>query len=153
MPLWGNDDSKAVTGTVAVTQNSKTVTGTGTTFTTQLAAGQTLVIVSVEYRIESISSNTSLTLVTAYTATTASGLTVTANEQPAYVPEADLSKVYGISTGEAQNATNKAKGIVTPGWVRYETYNNVGGITRNKTETLVAGKFIAGDADGGTFPG
>jgi hypothetical protein len=83
----------------------------------------------------------------------ATGVTVTANEQPDYIPTADLPLVFGISTGEAQNATNRAKGIVTPGWVRYETYSNAGGITRNRSEVLVAGKFIAGDADGGTFPG
>jgi hypothetical protein len=61
--------------------------------------------------------------------------------------------VYGISTGEAQNTTNRNKGIHSPGWVRHEQYTNAGGVTRNRSETLVSGKFITGDADGGTFPG
>lgn len=153
MALWGNDDSKAVSGTISVTQNSKAVVGAGTSFLTALAPGQTLFIVGVEYRIESITSNTALTLVTAYAATTASGLTVTASEQPAYIPVADMPVVFGISTGEAQNATNIAKGVNTPGWVRHEQYSNAGSITRRRTEVLVAGKFIAGDADSTTFPG
>jgi hypothetical protein len=152
MALWGNDDTKAVSGTVSVTQNSATVTGVGTTFTTALAPGQTLVIASVEYRIAAIASNTSLTLTTPYAATSASGLTVTANEQPAYIPVDDLDKVFGISVAESQNTTNRTKGIVTPGWVRHQQYSNVGGVTRNRTETLVPGKFITGDADGSTFP-
>lgn len=150
MPLWGNDDSKAVTGTVSVTQNQKTVTGSGTAFTTELAPGQSLLIAGVEYRINSIASNTSLELLSAYAATTAAGLTVTANEQPAYIPEADLNKVFGISVSEAQESTNIAKGINTPGWVKYVTYTDSGSNTRHKTETLVAFGAINGDAD--TFP-
>lgn len=152
MPLWGNDDSKAVTGTVSVTQNSKTVTGSGTTFTTQLASGQSLLIAGVEYRINSITSDTSLELLSAYAATTASGLTVTANEQPAYIPETDLDKVFGISVAESQQTNNIAKGINTPGWVRYVTYTDSGSVTRHKAETLVAFGAISGDADGSTFP-
>jgi hypothetical protein len=152
MPLWGNDDSKAVSGTIAVTQNSTTVTGTSTSFTTQLAPGQTLVIASVEYKINSIASNTSLELLRPYAATNASGLTVTANEQPAYIPEADLNKVFGISVAESQNTTNRNKGIHIPGWVSYTTYTDSGSNTRHKAETLVAFSAIAGDGDSTTFP-
>lgn len=152
MPLWGNDDSKAVTGTVSVTQNQKTVTGSGTSFTTELAPGQSLFIAGVEYRINSIASSTSLELLSAYAATTAAGLTVTANEQPAYIPESDLDKVFGISVSEAQQTTNISKGINTPGWVRYVTYTDSGSNTRHKAETLVAFGGIAGDADNATFP-
>jgi len=153
MALWGNDDSKTVTGTVSVTQNSKDVVGSGfSTFTTELASGQTLLIAGVEYRIASITDNTNLKLVSDYAGATASGLTVTANEQPAYVAEADLDKVFGISQAEAQQTTNISKGINTPGWVRYATYTDAQGQTRHKAETLVAFGSIAGDADGSTFP-
>lgn len=152
MPLWGNDDSKAVTGTVSVTQNSKTVTGSGTSFTTGLAPGQSLLIAGVEYKINSITSDTSLELLSEYAATTASGLTVTANEQPAYIPEADLDKVFGISVAEAQQTTNISKGINTPGWVKYVTYTDAQGQTRHKAETLVSFGAITGDADSTTFP-
>lgn len=152
MALWGNDDSKTVTGTVDVTQNSKDIVGAGTAFTTELASGQTLLIAGVEYRIASITDDTNLKLVSDYAAATAAGLTVTANEQPAYVAEADLDKVFGISQAEAQATANRNKGINTPGWVKYTTYTDAQGNTRHKAESLVAFSGIQGDADGTTFP-
>ena len=87
MALWGNKDSKSVTGTIAVTNGSKAVVGTGTTFTTQLKSGNTLVIANVEYRVESITDNTHLTLHVPYAGSTATGVSVTANEQPAYISD------------------------------------------------------------------
>lgn len=147
MPLWGTQDTKTVTGTITATQNSRTVTGSGTTFTTQLKPGQSLVIAGVEYQIDAIASNTSLSLRIPYAGTTASGLTVTANEQPAYAPHADLSSIYGISTAEASDTANKNKGINTPGWLKYTTYTDAQGATRHKAESLVAIASISGDAD------
>jgi hypothetical protein len=147
MALWGNKDSKAVTGTIAVTNGSKAVVGTGTTFTTQLKSGNTIVIANVEYRVESITDNTHLTLHADY----ATGLSITANEQPAYIPEGSLAQVYGVDSGpgtnyEAQQTDNRARGLRTPGWVKYVTYQDSEGNTRHKVETLVAMGTIAGDA-------
>lgn len=68
--------SVAVTGTVAVTNGSTAVTGTGTVFSSQLASGGTVCVSGVCYTIASIASNTALTLGSAYTGTTASGLTM-----------------------------------------------------------------------------
>lgn len=65
-----------LSGTVAVTNGSNTVTGTGTSFSTQLAAGDTIYIASVGYRVASISSNTSLTLTKNYGEATASLLVI-----------------------------------------------------------------------------
>jgi hypothetical protein len=72
----------ARTGTVAVVYDSATITGTGTTFTTQYTAGDYIVVnpstsglTTQIYRISSIESNTSLTLTSRYTSTTVSGLT------------------------------------------------------------------------------
>jgi len=152
MSLWGDDDSKTVTGTVEVTQNDKTVVGTTTDFLAELASGQTLVIGGVEYRIASITNATELELVSDYAGVNASGLTVTANEQPAYIPESELDEVFGISVAEAQQSVNRSKGINTPGWVKYVTYTDAQGNTRHKAENLVAFAGIAGDADGATFP-
>jgi hypothetical protein len=150
MALWGNKDSKAVTGTIAVTNNSKAVVGTGTTFTTELKSGNTLVIANVEYRIDSITDNTHLTLNVVYAGTTAADLTVLANEQPAYLPSDSLAQVYGVDSGspryEAELAENRARGLKTPGWVKYTTYQDSEGNTRHKVETLVAMGTIAGDA-------
>ncbi|CAB4141232.1 hypothetical protein UFOVP410_71 [uncultured Caudovirales phage] len=149
MSQWGTLDTKAVTGTIAVTQNNRAVTGSGTAFTTELKSGQTLVIAGVEYQIDAIASNIALTLRVPYAGTTASGLTVTGNEQPAYAPHADLPNIFGISQAEAAQTQNRAKGINTPGWVKYTTYTDAQSTTRHRAEALVAfgGTGITGDAD------
>jgi hypothetical protein len=66
---------KAIAGTVAVTNGSPTVNGTGTTFT-QLTQGDIVAINGVSYAVLSIGSTTQLTLTTNYAGTTASGLTI-----------------------------------------------------------------------------
>lgn len=146
MALFGNKDTKAITGTVAVTNGSSTLTGTGTAFTTELKSGNTVVIASVEYRVNAIASATSATLHKGYAGSTAAGLTITANEQPASLVDADLAKVFGVDTTEAAVAANRAKGLGTPGWVKYETYTDAQGSTRHKSEVLVAMSSITGDA-------
>jgi hypothetical protein len=150
MSLFGNKDVKSLTGTVAVNNGSPTVTGTGTAFLTELKSGNTLFIVSSgntqEYRVNKITSNTALTLEGNFGGTTQSGISITANEQPAYIPLADLESVYGVSASEAAVASNKAKGINTAGWVKYKTYTDAQSNTRHKAETLVAMGTITGDA-------
>jgi hypothetical protein len=66
--------SSQLTGTVAVTQNSAAVTGTGTAFTTELSVGDSIKIGTSIFTVSAISSATSLTLDANYTSTTASGL-------------------------------------------------------------------------------
>jgi hypothetical protein len=104
MALWGNKDSKSVAGTISVTNGSAAVTGSGTAFTTGLKSGQTLVIANVEYRIDSIADDTHLNLYSTYAGSTASGLTVTANEQPSFLRTGgrwtELSQVYGVDATE-----------------------------------------------------
>jgi phage tail sheath protein FI len=72
--------SAAVPGNVDVTA-SKTVTGIGTTFTTSVQAGQQLVFAAdtthTQYTIQSVTSDTELTLTTAYTGTVSSSTTAT----------------------------------------------------------------------------
>jgi len=146
MALFGNKDTKAITGTVAVTNGAATLTGTGTAFTTELKVGNTVVIASVEYRVIAIASNTAATLHKNYASGTASGLTITANEQPSYLPDGDLANVFGVDTTEAAVAANRAKGLNTPGWVKYTTYTDAQSNTRHKSEVLVAMSSISGDA-------
>ena len=57
--VWRNSINQ-LSGTVAVTQGSATVTGTGTVFTNQLAPGDFIVIRGQSYRVLSIASDTSL---------------------------------------------------------------------------------------------
>ncbi len=68
----------ALTGTVTVTQNSKTVTGSGTQFIDQLAVGMEVQGPDSRiYVVESIASDTSLGLETVYSGSTQSGQTLT----------------------------------------------------------------------------
>lgn len=154
MALFGNKDTKAITGTVSVLNSSPTVTGTGTAFLSELKSGNTLFITSSgvlqEYRVASITSNTVLTLQGNFNGATQATATITANEQPASVLVADVESVFGVSVAEASIAANKAKGINTAGWVKYKTYTDSQGTIRHKAETLVAMGSITGDADDDT---
>lgn len=61
-----------ITGTVATTSGSAIITGTGTTFTTQLAVGDSIRIGTGLFFVQSIQSDTSLTLTSNASATAAS---------------------------------------------------------------------------------
>jgi hypothetical protein len=67
--------------------------------------------------------------------------------KPKYLNTTDKAATVGVSVNEAQNAGNIAKGINTPGWVKYTTYTDGNGNTRNKSEVLVAMATITGDND------
>jgi len=64
-------------GTLTLTNNSAAVTGSGTAFTTELAAGDFIVVtvggIPYTLAIKAVSSNTSLTLVSSYTGPTQAG--------------------------------------------------------------------------------
>lgn len=164
MALWGDKDRKTTgsTGTITI-DYSGTVTGTNTLFTTQGATGNYIVIASTNtsYLITSITSNIACTVqygITGATMVAVSGATgYFFSEKPIYVATAecdgstgihgDANKVYGVDVTEAGVAANRAKGLNTPGWVRYNTYTDSSGTTRYKSEVLVAMTTIAGDAD------
>ncbi|MFY9270854.1 MAG: beta-propeller fold lactonase family protein, partial [Candidatus Manganitrophaceae bacterium] len=63
-----------MTGTLSVTDGSDSVTGSGTIFTTEFAAGDSIKIETTTYTIASIESDSAMTLTTPYSGTTASGL-------------------------------------------------------------------------------
>lgn len=73
----------ALTGTVAVSNGSATVTGTGTSFTTQLAAYNTIVFANdptgTPYRVLSVASDTSATLTSNFAAASITGSAATAS--------------------------------------------------------------------------
>jgi hypothetical protein len=145
MALWGNKDTKSVTGTIAVTNASGAVVGTSTTFTTELKTGQTLVIDSVEYRIAAITSNTALTITPVYAGSTGSGLTVTANEQPAYIGTSELADVYFADTTEVSaGGDNVVSVAVVSGGTRYlevpaVTFSGGGGSNAAATASISGG--------------
>lgn len=166
MTLWGNKDAANATGTsIAVTNGSKTVTGSGTAFTTDLKVGDTLIITSgttTKNYVAAIASATSLTLADNFTGTTNASLTISTStvriqKSPKYVywdsnqpsGKSALSEIYFVDETEAQVAANKAIGINGAGWWRIKSYTDAQSITRYKTELLVAMDVtaaVAGDA-------
>jgi len=75
------------------------------------------------------------------------GNTDEANSAPKYLssdamPSADLDNAYFVDITEAGVASNRAKGIVTPGWNLIQDIGN----GRLRVETLVAMKVSAVDA-------
>ena len=169
MALWGTKDSVYADGTVAVNFSTLKVVGTGTTFNTAgliqagdiitCGAGQT----QGEAIITAVDSGTVLSILN--TDNFAAGLTTVIGGAAYNItqkPKSTLkdtnyegSEIYGVDTTE-QGVANAASGDARKyapahaGWVGITTYNQVnadGTVTlRVKTETLVAGSSITGDA-------
>ena len=69
------------------------------------------------------------------------------NSEPKNLTSAEKNDVFGIDVAEATTAVNIAKGLNTPGWVKYKTYTDAQGNTRHKSEVLVAMSSISADND------
>lgn len=75
---WVNVTPTYTAGTIAVTNGSPTVVGTGTLWSTRyISAGQHIKIGSTWYQISAVGSDTSITLTSNFAGTTASGLSYT----------------------------------------------------------------------------
>ena len=168
MSLWGNKDTVYSTGnitTIAITNGDGVITGSGTTFTdsTLVSAGQVITMGEKGSGvIKSVDSNTQLTLVGATGLTAEGSLTQSYNisEQPKSLvldSNYDGDEIYGVDTNE-QSVANAASGEARKyapthaGWVGITTYTDNHGNLRVKTETLVAGSTITGDAEDTKFP-
>lgn len=68
-----------------------------------------------------------------------------AASKPKYLNTADKAATVGVDVSEAKTTANIAKGLNTPGWVKYATYTDAQGNTRHKSEVLVAMTSITGD--------
>ena len=180
MSLWGDKDLVTSTGTISIDFASKTVTGSGTTFTdhgvTQgdvinVGAGATYGFAVVD----SVASNGSLAIystdyfvagVTTVPASTAFEI----SQEPLYAmadtayaaPEVQTGLstnpvtrvVYGIDEIEAGIAATTAYAVTHSGWVGITSYIDMHGNLRVKNEVLVAGGILTtSDADDDTvFP-
>ena len=67
-------------------------------------------------------------------------------DKPKYLNTADKAATVGVDVAEATTPANINKGINSPGWVKYSTYTDGNGNTRNKSEVLVAFSSMTGDA-------
>ena len=164
MALWGLNDNIQTFGTVAVSGN--TVTGTGTTFTTDVEVGQVIRVgtrggVGTYYGDAVISGITSDRILTidsdaGLSAASIAATTYGISELPMYTvkdsvyqeerSEAD-SLVYGISTDTAGQY-----GVAHHGWVGVTTYIDMHGNLRVKSEVLVAASGISTGANGIAYP-
>jgi hypothetical protein len=158
MALWGINDSKTASGTIAIATNG-TVTGSGTAFTTQAKIGNYIRADGRDYVIVTITNNTTATVKSgvnggAITAVTA-GASYALSEKPAFVAlsessgspagvHGDSNKVFGVDVVEIKQPT--AEGVAHSGWVR-RIEGTGGRAGRVITEVLVANSTIAGDAD------
>lgn len=124
-------------GTITLTNNSAAVTGSGTAFTTELAAGDFIVVTvgGVPYTlpVKTVNSNTSLTLVSNYTGPTQSGAAWSA------VPRVALNMVTAAlvaQSAEALRGLNYDK----------QNWQSIFSGTGNVTVTLPDGSSFTGPA-------
>ena len=168
MSLWGNKDTVYSTGnvtTIAITNGDGVITASGSTWNEGNGVVPGLVITMGAKGsgiIKSVDSTTQLTLVGATGLTAEGSLTQSYNisEQPKSLvvdSNYDGNEIYGVDTTE-QSVANAASGEARQyapahaGWVGITTYVDTHGNLRVKTETLVAGSTISGDAEDTKFP-
>jgi len=137
MSAWGRKSLLELTGTATIEDESTTVTGTGTEFTTEVKVADVLDLDGTSFVVRSITSDTVLIVTTAATATITDSA-ILLSEMPTSVSKADIDAevITFVEVSEAITTENRALGIKTPGWTRYETY----GDGRKRVETLVAMK-------------
>src|SRR6056300_1296472 len=158
MALWGNDDNITTFGTVSLSGN--TVTGTGTTFSTDIEVGQVIRFgvrggVGTYYGdavVVGVTSDLVLTIgSTAGLAPALYGAGSTSyyvSELPKYtVLDSKFSEaswgtedslVYGVAEGGIAAAQGTSYALTHQGWVGVTTYNDSEGNLRVKSEVLVA---------------
>jgi hypothetical protein len=152
MALWGNKDALALTGTVSATNTSTTVTGSGTTFLTEVAVGDVLHINSTYAKITAIASNTALTISPAWAVANVSGVSITSKQSPKWLNAGsdatiqNVGGIFGVDTTEAVAET------ATPGWVYVNEYTDMHGNPRKKNEVLCAITSINTDDEDAVFP-
>jgi len=182
MSLWGNKDSVYSEGTINVNLGTDTITGDVgvVTFTTSgISTGNVVTVgTGATYGYALVTGFTSTTISIASTVHFVSGLTTVTeaaynvSEEPIYtlgdyIYRAPESKTAGFSTSPVftgivgvstleQEVARDARSSFKPahaGWVGIMTYTDQHGNFRVKTETLVAGSTITGDAaDDAQYP-
>ena len=161
MSLWGNKDTVYSTGnvtTIAITNGDGVITASGSTWNSGNGVVPGLVITMGAKGsgvIKSVDSTTQLTLVGATGLTAEGSLTQAYNisEQPVSLvgdSNYDGNEIYGVDTTEqsvANAASGAARNYAAPhaGWVAVNTYTDMHGVERVKTETLVAMSSLTGD--------
>ena len=158
MSLWGNKDSVYSDGTIAI--SGTTVTGSGTTFNTAglINEGDVITVGTGgtwgEAVVSSVTNATTIVLKSAgnLTGTVSAGAAYEITQKPISTigdSNYDATEIFGVDKTE-QSVARAANSQYRPahaGWVGITSYTDQHGNTRVKTEVLVAGSTIAGDAD------
>ena len=153
MSLWGNNDGKTASGTIAIAANG-TVTGTSTAFTTETRVGDYIRAGGEDYLITAIASNTAATVVAGVPGATlsvvSSGASYTLSEKCKYVTTAESTstngihgdplKVFGVDTTEI--------GAGTDNIVSISVSNDGSGYASAPTVTISGGGGSAGRIGG-----
>tara|TARA_B100001057_G_scaffold119348_1_gene118034 strand:+ start:642 stop:1160 length:519 start_codon:yes stop_codon:yes gene_type:complete len=170
MSLWGKSESQlAGSGTVAINLGTGVVTGTNSTFSAAMV-GSVITVGTAgtcgEAVIISRASNTSISVASTQFlipdgGAGITGIAYTVTQKPKSTlgdVNYQISEIYGVDTTEqtvANAASGEARKYAPPhaGWVGIQTYNDMHGNFRVKSETLVASSSITGDAaDDAKFP-
>ena len=170
MSLWGKSESLAAgSGTVVINLSTKAVTGTNSTFLDTMV-GKVITVGAAgtcgEAVIASRSSATAISIASTQFLVpdgsgNVTGVAYTVTEKPISTlgdVNYQVTEIYGVDSTEqtvANAASGEARKYAPPhaGWVGIQTYNDMHGNFRVKSETLVASSSITGDAaDDGKFP-
>ena len=173
MSLWGKSESQlAGSGTVAINLGTGVVTGTNSTFSAAMV-GSVITVGTAgtcgEAVIISRASNTSISVASTQFLIPNGGAGITGIAYPVtQKPKSTLgdinygvTEIYGVDVTEAQTinsgssktAEQKKYSPAHDGWVGIQTYNDMHGNFRVKSESLVASSSITGDAaDDAKFP-
>jgi hypothetical protein len=152
MALWGNKEAFALTGTVATTNGSSTVTGSSTLFLGEVQVGDVITVNSTFAKVIGITSNTALTISPAWSIANTTGVSATLEQSPKWLAAGSdltvqsIGKVFGVDVNEA-TANNEI-----PGWVYTNVYTDMHGNIRRKSEVLCTLATITTDAEDTVYP-
>ena len=162
MALWGTADAVYATGTITVDLANETITGSGTTFTNAAVGDVISIGVGNTYGEAIISGITSDTFIaigstqflTPDGGAAIAGVAYTISQKPKYTlhdTHYGAADIFGLDPYEVgvANTTDKY-GVAHAGWVGINTYNDMHGNLRVKSEVLVA---MSGISTGATSAG
>ena len=163
MPILGLIDAATFSNAVGVTSGSATVTKNAAD---SIDAGDIIELSGVRYFVNSVDSDTQITLGSNYAAATNASLAgAVRRTAPKALSDfilrgatsvAASTQIIGVSLAEAKLAENKAKGLSSPGWWSYRTYTDAAGSTRHKAECIASfkdGSQVSGDATDDAYAG
>jgi hypothetical protein len=146
MALWGKKDSIYSPGTVTVDYANKQVIGSGTSFVA--ASVGDVISIGAGYTfggavISGITSERLMTIASTdhLNGQAISGVGYTISQKPKYTlhdSNYEEAEIYGVDIREATAALNTSYKVAHAGWVGVQTYIDMHGKLRVKSETLVA---------------